>query len=290
VTQLNLSRMEVEEAGPNPVRLADAIHGQLGPRPGRIEVYAIAKALDIVEIREEPLEGFEAALITFPERSFGSILVNLLSSPQRRRFSAGHELLHFLNLWHEPTSSDGFQCSRQDMLVTKAASTNRHRRQEAEANEFAIELFAPPPRVAPFIDSDAHLKHALAMAAELDISREAAARRFVALHEERLAIVFAHKGFVRYAESNTEFPRLAVSKDAPIPYLPRYSRSGTLSEFEEVDPVDWLRRPVGADLSAQILRQRDDRAIILLKAQPNDAEDGDLEDVFDRFARAGSRS
>jgi hypothetical protein len=127
------------------------------------------------------------------------------------------------------------------------------------------------------------------MAAELDISREAAARRYAALHEERLAVVFAHKGIARYAEAKIEFPRLSISKGRPIPYLPKFVRSGALSLFEEVDPVDWLRQPEAANLSVQILRQRDDYAVILLRAQSN-AQDDALEDVFDRFARAGSRS
>jgi len=128
------------------------------------------------------------------------------------------------------------------------------------------------------------------MAADLDISREASARRYVALHEERLAVVFVKNGVVRYADVGTEFPRLSVSKGEPVPYLPRNWKGGTLSGLEEVDPVDWLRRPEDVDLSAQMLRQRDDYAIILLKAGSSDAEDSGLEDVLDRFNRAGSRS
>jgi len=106
-----LDRIDVEGAGPNATRLAKAIHGQLGPRPGPVKVHEIARALDIVDIREEALDGFEAALITLPDRPYGSILINLNSSPQRRRYSVGHELLHFLNPWHEPTLPVGFQCS-----------------------------------------------------------------------------------------------------------------------------------------------------------------------------------
>lgn len=45
----------------------------------------IAKALDIIEIREESLENFEAALITPLDRGFGSILIYRNSSWQRRR-------------------------------------------------------------------------------------------------------------------------------------------------------------------------------------------------------------
>jgi hypothetical protein len=128
VTSLVLNRMEIEEAGPNSKRLAEAIHCQLGFRDVAIPVHGIARALDIREIREEPLRNLEAALLSTPERDRGSILINSDSSRQRRRYSSGHELLHFLNEWHEPPSSNGFRCSRQDMLVTKAAGADRHRR------------------------------------------------------------------------------------------------------------------------------------------------------------------
>jgi hypothetical protein len=176
--------------------------------------------LDIIEIREEPLNDCEAALITLPERNYGLILLNLNSSPQRRRYSAGHELLHFLNPWHEPTSPEGFHCSRQDMIETDRFGGDRHRRQEAEANEFAIELLAPPARVAPYVDGSADLKQALAMAKNLDISREAAARRYVNLHEERLAVAFVKDEHLRYVDLGAEFPRLSISKGQPIPFHP----------------------------------------------------------------------
>jgi hypothetical protein len=290
VTKLVLDRIEVEEAGPNATRLAEAIHLQLRPRSGPVRVHDIASALDIIEIREEPLNDCEAALITLPERNYGLILLNLNSSPQRRRYSVGHELLHFLNPWHEPTSPEGFHCSRQDMIETDGFGRDRHRRQEAEANEFAIELLAPPARVAPYVDGSADLKQALAMAKNLDISREAAARRYVALHEERLAVAFVKDEHLRYVELGAEFPRLSISKGQPIPFLPRGSGSGALSAFEEIDAVDWLKRTNAASLSAQVFRQRDGYAILLLKAESADAEGNDLEDVYDRFARTAFRS
>ncbi len=289
MTSIALNRMEIEEVGANPKRLAEEIHRQLGPWPGRVPVHKIARALDIVEIREEFLDNCEAALIVLPERSYGSILLNLNSSPQRRRYSVGHELLHFLNPWHESSSPRGFQCSRQDMMETKACANDLHRRQEAEANEFAIELLAPSARIRPYIETPADLKQALAIARDLDISREAAARRYVALHDERLAVVFVSNGQLRYAESGAEFPHLSIAKGQPVPFLPTRIGAGTLSEMEEVDGVDWLQRPDGACVSAQIFRQRDGYATVLLKAELDDADDSELEDTYQRFTKAGPR-
>jgi Zn-dependent peptidase ImmA (M78 family) len=114
-----------------------------------LPVYEIARALDIEEIREAPLKSFEGALITSAEKGRGAIVVNSLSSRQRRRYTVGHELGHFLNPWHMPTTASGFECTRADMLVRSGAS--QHLKQEAEANRFAIELLAPEPRIRPYL-------------------------------------------------------------------------------------------------------------------------------------------
>ncbi len=286
MTALVLDRMEIQDVGANSKRLAEAIHEQLGERSGPVPINEIALALDIREIREEYLDNFEAALITLPERGYGSILLNLNSSPQRRRYSIGHELLHFLNPWHEPTSQTGFQCSRQDMMESgqRLSDRDRHRRQESEANEFAIEMLAPAARVRRYVEREADLTHILSMATDLDISREAAARRYVALHDELLAVAFITNGQLRYAEPSPDFPRLSVVKGQPTPYLPKYPDTSVLSAIEEVDAADWLQRSDGTTLSAQVLRQRDGHAIVLLKAQP----DEELEDTYKRFTRAGT--
>ncbi len=82
---LELDRIAVEEAGANAQRLAAAIHAQLPDLVPPVPIETIALALDIEEIRVEPLTGFEAALVTTPEKGRGSILVNANSSPRRRR-------------------------------------------------------------------------------------------------------------------------------------------------------------------------------------------------------------
>jgi hypothetical protein len=87
-----LNRMEIEDSGPNPERLAAAIHLQLQHSSGPVPVYEIAEALDIVEIREAPMRGLEGAVVTTPDRNVGSIVVNSRSRPLRRRFTLAHEL------------------------------------------------------------------------------------------------------------------------------------------------------------------------------------------------------
>jgi Zn-dependent peptidase ImmA (M78 family) len=175
--------MEIEErGGADPERLAAAILRQLAHMKGAVPGREIALALDIVEIREEPLNHLEGALVTSAERNVGSILVNRRSNAQRRRYSIGHELLHFLNPRHKQTSASGFECSAADMAaggMVDRPGVSAHLRQEIEANRFAIELLAPHSRMAPFLRGAADLEHVLRAADKLDLSKQAAARRYV---------------------------------------------------------------------------------------------------------------
>jgi hypothetical protein len=147
--------MEIEDSGPNPERLAAAIHLQLRHASGPVPVYEIAEALDIVEIREAPMEGLEGAVVTTPDRNVGSIVVNSRSPPLRRRFTLAHELGHFLNPWHRPSNpSGGFSCTRGDLengWRRGSVSVSRHVTQEIEANRFAIELLAPIRLLRPYL-------------------------------------------------------------------------------------------------------------------------------------------
>lgn len=279
-----LDRMALDEAGTSPQKIAEAIHLQLGDLSGPVPVKAIALALDIVEIREELLTSFEGALITTLEKGYGSIVVNVQSGPQRRRFTVAHELGHFLNPWHKPTTPMGFQCSRQDMIVS--VGQDRHLRQEAEANAFAIELLAPRKRLACHLSPPANLQHALAIASMFDISKESAVRRYVALHDECLAVVISHQNKILYCDRTRAFPRLCLGKGDHLPPLPQCNGNQSLSLVEETEPNDWLTAPGRTALSVQTLYQQKGFGISLLIAETCDDEDPlELEDAFDRFSK-----
>ena len=117
--------------------------------------------------------------MTQAERDFGTILINSKSSPQRRRYSLAHELGHFLCAWHRPAEG-GFRCTVIDM--TEPGGSAIHRRQEMEANRFAIELLAPKRLVRRHLRRFPDLDDVLALHTMLDISKAAAVRRYVALH------------------------------------------------------------------------------------------------------------
>jgi hypothetical protein len=286
VTGIKLDRVALDDVGYNPQRIADAIHVQLGDVSGPVPVHSVARALDITEIREERLTGFEGALLTTPERGYGSILVNAQSSLQRRRFTVGHELGHFLNPLHKPTAPDGFLCSRDDMIVS--SDRNRHLRQEAEANAFAIELLTPRRRLARYLAPSSDLQRALDIASEFDISKEAAIRRYVALHDEKLAVVFSRDGRARYLTRGPAFPRLSLCEGDHMPSLPQPHASGALSLVEEAEPEEWLAAPRDVALHVQAFYQQEGYGMSLLIADTSDPQEAaDFEDTFDRLTALG---
>jgi len=285
VDDLTLDRMALDDVGANPERLADAIHDQLGRRSGPVPVRAIARALDILEIREEPLTNIEGALLTTPERGVGSILLNTNSGRRRRRFTLSHELLHFLNPWHRPTAPDGFWCSRGDMIESDRKSHSPHRRQEAEANAFAIELLAPRTQLRSHISGGPDLCRVLAISGDFDISREAAARRYVNLHDGLVAAVFSKDGGFLYAEWHEGFPWLGLRRGQPLPSPPTHPPGHRVSPWDEAAPEDWLSGERAVDLAVQTLAQSDGYAITLLHAAESSQDDDGSEDAYDRFSR-----
>ena len=289
MVSVTLDRMAIEEVGLNPQRLAEAIHDQLARLDGAVPIYEIAAALDIDEIREQPLSNLEAALVTTPERDRGRILLNSRSNRQRRRFSLSHELLHFLNPTHEQTSTDGFHCTPRDMRLSSGDKVaDRHRRQESEANSFAIELLTPRYRLKPFLGGTPELAQVVSMAEEFDISREAAARRFVELHPDDLAVVFCKDSRFVYVACGRDFPRLSLLAGAQCDL--GKSVQGTISGFDEVAPDDWLHAPQpGGELLAQTLWQANGHSITLLRADRSGDDGPGFDDTFERFVGGQSR-
>jgi hypothetical protein len=254
--------MEVEDVAWTPEQRAAAVHYQLGDIPGPIPVHAIARALDIYEIREKPLRNFEGYLQTDAERSAGAILVNSHSSYVRRRYTVGHELGHFLCPWHRNTEAGGFRCTKSDMTVAEGEAD--HLRQEKEANRFAIELLAPGRLLRKHLRRLPELERVVEIASELEISKTAAARCYVDRHGETLAALFLRHDRFIYAHRGPSFPWLPFNRDQPIPTLPALPTGSNLSEMVEADPEDWLGVGGFGELALQVLRQEDGHAIILL--------------------------
>ena len=280
--------MALDEVGYNSQDLAREIRRQLNRPTGYIDIDAVACSLDIVEIKREPVTTFEGALLTDAERSWGSILINASGGRLRGRFTLAHELLHFLNDRHVQTE-DGFRCRVRDIRPGPGLPTpgmSRHLRQELEANRFAIDLLAPKGDFSPMVDEAPDLAHVHTIAARLELSKEATARRYRELHEARMALVFHANGTVRYVDRPVKFTDLSLRKHSPIPSSVETGLSpGIVTEVETADPKDWFHAPPMADLSIQTLYQNKGYAITMLTLDDKGPDNDGLEDSVDRFSR-----
>jgi hypothetical protein len=286
---LTLDRIALEDVGAEPQRLAAAILAQIRYERGRVPIAAIAHALGITEIREDPLTNLEGCLITTAERASGSILLNKNSSRQRRKYSLAHEVGHFMNPYHDGDSGTRYSCSAADLRVFSAAPTDRARRHEIEANRFAIEILAPRARCKAIIGRDPDIAEIVAMKREFDISAEAAARRYAELHHGTVAIVFSKNRRMTYsARSKTcPLPSIVRGDVVPLPASPIDARH--LTDMAGADAAFWFDRFKG-ELTLQTLFQSNGYALSLFHLIPDEEEDeSEIEDACDRFERLNGR-
>jgi len=283
---LQIDRMEIDDVGGNPLKLALAVLGQIKDLSPPIPVRDIATALDIYEIREEVLTGFEGGLITPDDKSEGAILVNADRPERRKRYTISHELGHYLNPWHKPQSADGFRCSSRDMVAETFKRGDRALQMEVQANEFAAELLMPAQLFQRELRrlTGLDLDHVLSLADEFFVSREAAARKYVTLVDEPTAVVFSKEGTIRYVKSHPKFPKLGVWSKYPLPVhlLSRLSSlpAGEASKWEVIEGDVWLQDAKGQQLCEQTLAQRNGfrLTLIALEEPSDDEEEYDEED------------
>lgn len=287
---MQIDRMELADTG-NPEELAKAVLKQIPELTIPVPIEDIAFALDITDIKELRTEGFEGGLVALSGKAEGVILVNRRSRPKRQRFTIGHELGHFVNMWHEPTAGQQFLCTSTDMLRSDAWSTDRAVRMEVEANTFAAELLMPRKQFRKHIRTraGADLEHVLWLSEKYRTSKEATARRYVALQDEPSAVVFSHQGRIRYFSRSPNFPFLDFQNGTPVPSGSISGRSGlpegVVSDWDEVDAANWLAadnaRRLGT-LQEQTVAQRDGYRMTLLTLSESDSDlDDDDADELD---------
>ena len=201
-------------------------------------------------------------LLTDRVRSVGAILANSSNGKERARFTVGHELGHFLLERHILSGEYGFECSSEDLAEQSRASN--HRRQEAEANRFAIELLAPAICFKPAISQPPDLNVVLELSDALQLSKEATARRYLELCNQDAAIVFYNDGVLRYFHSTDGFPRLLPTRGTKIVLPSSLEPDMPLSSVARADPKDWFDGPPMAELFVQRLMQRSGHGMVLL--------------------------
>ena len=281
---LTVTRMDLDGAG-SPTALAAKILKAEPSLPIPVPIEDLARQLDIADIRLLSTDGFEGGLITDRGRSEGFILVNANAGQERRRFTIGHELGHFLMTHHAPTGAGGFNCTRGDMSRARVNTMTAAIRMEVEANEFSALILMPPPhwRAAMAAYRDPDLRQVMALARQFGVSKEAAARSYAQYHDAPVAVAVAKDGrLLRTYRNITSFPSLCVTKGAAVPSASLFHRlpatPGRVSDMVEARAQFWLESDWGRQLPAlyeQVAFQREGFAMILLWAEPAEDEEDD---------------
>ncbi len=280
---MKVTRMDLDGAG-SPMGLVAKILKAEPDMPLQTPIEALARQLDITEIQELTADGFEGGLITDEARSRGFILVKRGAREQRRRFTIGHELGHFLMTSHKPPPS-GFRCSREDLRRWNEKDQGAHPRMEVEANQFSALILMPPPRLkfelAKFGEPD--LAQIVSLAGTFNVSLEAAARAFATYNEEPVAIVVAQDRRIdKIYRSPSRFPWLAAQNGDDVPktslLFTARQQLHHPTEIGEARPEAWLESEWGKrmpGLFEQVFFQQDGYALILLIAEVADDEEED---------------
>lgn len=278
---MNLSRMDLADFG-SPEAIARGLLSQIPDLPIPVPIEDIARKLDILEIKELQTDGFEGGLLTDQEKSNGIILVNRTSRPQRRCFTIGHELGHFLCPWHVPKDPDGFYCSPDDMRKVSAAKGDRIAEMEVQANLFSALVLMPAAHIKLDLSRKAgvDIQHIIDIAGRYGVSKEAATRRYVELHGERSAAVISQNGRVVRIYRHPDFPFVDVQPGHPVPRQTLTANQdlaqGELTECEESDGAYWLSTQKGRRVPKiweQVLTQDKGFRLTLLSFDEDELED-----------------
>lgn len=277
---MKVTRLDLDGTG-SPMGLVTKILKAEPDLPIPVPIEELARQLDIESITDLKTAGFEGGLLTDECRSRGIILVNRESPRQRRRFTIGHELGHFLIPTHKPVKAEQFLCSRENMQQWALKDQNAYFRMEAEANTFSALILMPPPALRKMMGTlgDPNLENVLRVAKHFDVSKDAAARAYAEHHSELVAIAVVKDGVVLRTYKGLKFPRLCVPYQSPVPLqsmFHRKAKNASASELEAARAEFWLESERFTKLPAlyeQVVHQKDGHALILLWAEASEEED-----------------
>ena len=274
---MKIDRLDLDGVG-SPTAIAARIHELVDDMPARVPVEQLCALLDIISITETDTDAYEAALVMDELKASGAILLASGRPEQRRRFSIGHELGHFLIPSHLPHPNHPFSCSLTDLHQLDPKDRDRRRRVEAEANRFAAHLLMPPKLIrARMRQQEVGLESIVALSRDLGVSKEAMARAWVDASREPTAVIIAQHGIIARQYRSEDFPWLPTGIGQPLPdgcEASEFTGSpGQYSDVEEIEPDIWLRERGARNilvLTEQVLAQRQGYSMILLQAELNE--------------------
>jgi hypothetical protein len=209
-------------------------------------------------------------------------------SNERKRYTIGHELGHYLNPWHKSENPAGFQCTAKNLAAEKYDKNDKFMKMESEANEFSAELLMPCDKIKSFLQRrrGADLAHVIELASLFEVSKEAMARKYTEQNsEEPTAIIFSKNGAIRYIKKHSDFPWLNVQYGDPIPIgsvsSSNKSPLGKVSSWSEVASETWVDSKSNLAVFEQTIAQMNGFRITLLMHEIEQAHDYDEDDEYD---------
>ena len=279
---MKVTRLDLDGAG-SPAALVTRILEIEPDLPISVPIEALCERLDIVSIGDLETEGFEAALVTDAVKSSGAVLVAKGQSQQRRRFSIGHELGHFLIPTHTMPVGAPLLCSAEQLRLLDTKDQDRRRRMEAEANRFAALLLMPPPILRAELRKirSPEVSDIVRLASLFGVSKDAMARAYVDNSRQALAIIVIRNGrLLRLCRNDRQFPWIDVALGMPVPqrsaYLDGIRNPGDVSPIEDCEPEVWLSSTSARKvevMTEQVLEQKSGFALLMLHAEMSDDDD-----------------
>lgn len=173
--------------------------------PSDIRIEAIAEHCGATIIYQ-PLKGSAARILGFGDRAF--ITVDSDSLRERQRFSAGHELGHWMMDRGKVAS---FVCAEK-VFATEWATDNPERR----ANRYAADLLLPPFMFEPLAKNrDITFDTVRSLAGDFQTSLTATAIRLVELGSFPAMIVCNEPGRRRWFTRGPDVPESLWPRDSP---------------------------------------------------------------------------
>lgn len=187
-----------------PMEVVDQILQQNSWIDGPVPLEAIANAAGIKDIQYVPLKSFEGSLVANDAKTEGIIVINSGARHQRRRFTLGHELGHFML----PRHGNRMECSKSDLAAKLSSGVNRRVAIEAEANVFSAELLMPKRLLSKLSSFNGvpSIDGIRASAEKFDVSFQAMAVRYADIHDYPIAFVMSRDQQVIFGYKRDSFP------------------------------------------------------------------------------------
>ena len=246
------------------------------PRDIRIE--AIAQHCGATVVYER-LKGSAARILGFGDKAF--ITVDVESRRERQRFSAGHELGHWM-LDRGKVAS--FACA-ETFFATEWDRDNPEKR----ANRFAANLLLPQFMFEPRAkNKDMTFETVTSLAREFETSLTATAIRLVELGSYPAMIVCNELGRRRWFMRGPDVPELLWPRETPGAYTCAYDlihKSAKKEPATDVQADGWIDHPrskyyslrehsivISTDLILSLLWWQDERQLLDLEEEESERE------------------